>query len=1540
MPSPLKILQTQEFTGGVNSDFAPDVMPPGVSRRWLNCNVLSTPGGNTGIVTNVRGNVEIPVPLPPSGENMVIGSALDEESNYLYFAMWNGDGYHSWFRYDHVSGAVDTVFQCRTMTGDVDIWDWPEGVFILSADIIGNNLLSWSMEGQPAREIDVFKALGGDYSGALDQDTRAYKRAPLMAPTASYTTDEDKKYNRLFGNQFRFAYRFHYSTGAKSNWSDWGNVARPDFELFSGEDGVPLLNNAIDVGLETGSWQVTHIEVGMQKTNPDGGVLPWVSVDILDKDKNGIADNSLYNFRFYNDSPTSAIPAEDIIRPYSYLPKNPKTQAYVKNALLYANFYEGFPDVSVDVGTEVRYDDIFLDPAEENELNDPSIQVLNHTELYAQISDGWFGVYKWKGIQGDLVIGPDVEKGNKFEIRFYNSNGERYYASVTAGYSDTSKSIAQKLSNQFSQIFSADPLKKTPVFQSIGDVSVDLGGNASFNFRYWNGRDNPQPVVTTTVNPVSTTSLQDAGQSVQNIKLGSSGRYGLLYSDSDGRTSAVYTNNSMVVNIDTINDLGEIKKPVITFSINHTAPEWAASYQIVRTKNLVQRQFVQLLIQKTVTHEAPSGDMYMDLHLGSLFTYQRTHPNTVINYNYTKGDRLRLISQFDADAAPSDPDWVIATEVKDYEVIDYNPEVITDKDENITLDGSNSVTVEATDPQYIGMWIEVDGSEREITGVTSATQYELDRDFDTGDPAHTTKTYPSYRIINRNGSIRIKYDPAFPIVANPETDEFAIVEIYTPAIGVNSVDDNIYYAFGQKFVIIDGFHTGNIQNQTLAQPAIIDIDEGDSYVRYRELPVSNSEEPTVLVSSIEDSNYSDFYVSDMSDDGRVYALDSGQGEVHFGSRIRWSRNYIEGTKINGLNDFDNLSREDYNDKYGDIELILSSEDRLYVFKHLKTAWLPVYGRRVTTQDGQAEITSSPDILPNMLSYFLWDGGVGDNPESVVRNGNNIYFVSPDSGVFARIGGDGVEPISKTYNFDSETRILLDSAKKSGSKIIAWFDRKNDNAEISIEPHDNLIYDAPVSGSGWELSDDVLPAGTVTVSVTTPPAHGSTSVSGEVITYTPDNGYSGPDSYEYTISVDGVPQSVKKVCITVNYVEGPKIWQPIDSFCVLEEGARTGFQGWNTLRQYDTLNQVPTGITKPNSPSDPDYVAPVYNTGACSPQEQFLLFSTASTSASMSFEVNTGATPVVMFAKSGGSIINTGTSSATAGKTLNLSGNTGTAEVWVRGPVGVDALVTRVVSNSNQVVSENTKDFPNVTWMEFRDGLLTSLTITPATNISLERIIYSDNAVPSFDPSGFVNLYNLTFTNNGVSSMPLGNHPDLEELSGSMNSLTVINTSQCPKLRYAELQFNSLTAAGVDFSNNVMEVLYIASNPGITTLPWSDLTGLTSLTIDKTGISVFDPSIMPGLMYLDITQCPIAAFSINSNDEIIDLRCGECTFTEDDADPSIIDAVIIKMNSNIVSGGVLHYDTITPLGIQPTNASRAAYDSLVVKGTNLQGKVPL
>src|SRR5690606_8133223 len=258
----------------------------------------------------------------------------------------NSDGYHGIYRYNSVDNAVIRIMQCIDDTGGVDIFKWEEKDRILGVNVISNNLLYWTVYGvnrHPARKINVDKALDRSetgYNGVIKEVyTRAYKRTSVYPPRAEYFTDDTKKFNRLYGRLFKFAIRYGYDDGEWSNWSSFSSVPTPDFERYSGSLSVPLENNGINIHINTGDFLVKRIEIAMMCTNPDGGVLPWVSVDTIEKDKVNVGDNSDYVYSFYDMGGTEPIGDQlSVFRLYSYLPKGPRCQEFTNNALIYANF--------------------------------------------------------------------------------------------------------------------------------------------------------------------------------------------------------------------------------------------------------------------------------------------------------------------------------------------------------------------------------------------------------------------------------------------------------------------------------------------------------------------------------------------------------------------------------------------------------------------------------------------------------------------------------------------------------------------------------------------------------------------------------------------------------------------------------------------------------------------------------------------------------------------------------------------------------------------------------------------------------------------------------------------------------------------------------------------------------------------------------------------------------------------------------------------------------------------------------------------------
>lgn len=1185
------------LNGGIDSDTANELLSSNKIRYALNCIVSSSSEGEEGVVTNLLGNILISTPLP-DGENKTIGAVSDEESNRFFYAVWNSNGFHTWFQYNSVSNTITRLIQSKTDSNGEDIFNWLKEDIILGVNIVDGNKLYWTVYGSdhPARKINIDKIINREDPGYNDiiqsSYTLAYKEPPVYSPSVVYFTNSSLKSNNVYGNLFKFATRYIYDDYEFSSFSDFSTVAVPDEEDVTGTKGVPLINNGIRVSFLTGNPLVRKIELVMKKTdqnvNGEFAETDWVSLVVLDKDSLGISDDSEYQYDFYNDHSYISINQEEVVMPYSELPDYPKTQEYSGNVLFYANFKSGFPVVKPDIDISVVYEDLFVPDSTENVPNSPSF-IYNQLDVYYE--SGGFANKGWRFKKGELIVGPDVKAGNIFYFTIDKGSGDVSTFTKKASLNDTASTIVSYFQGV---LMASDQATKSGGY--VGQVQPAGGGAFKFEFNMWNNAGRPYIEFSTDVTPVNYSKLKDTGNSVKNEKLGSAFRYGVIYEAADtSKKTLVYIDPDKLVSISNLSDLGAIKKASTLLNINHKAPYWAKRYQIVRTKNLIKRDYIQILVQaKSTVTDADSNAMYQDLSIGSLFTYQKIHANTSIKYSFEKGDRVRLLKTY-SDATDS---WTIETNVIDYEVIDYFDVVTDDIEANASIDGTTKVKVGGTtDSNNIGSYIRVNNTERLIVDVES-DGYIVEYPF-TEEDSNTTsaRTYPGFQIINRRGVIRIKENSDYPIdIINGE--KYALVEVYKPAQSFENTENENYYEIGYKFDIIEEngqfFHRGNIQDQTSSSPAIVKVEGFDNYVRNRQLPTNNSVKNTQMIfTSIEDRSFSDFYVSNLSSYGRVNRLDDSRGVIEFKESIIHSENRIEGTKVNGLSMFRNINRRDYNDKYGSIERLMFHDSILYVLRNLKIGYLPVNASIITDTGGISGILSAADqVIPKRINYVSWEDGVGKNPESAFRWGDDLWMMCPNSGVILRVTGGSSQAVSTPLKIDKEVRDKVTSASISGAKIFGSFDPHLKYCVWNIEG-----YETPVFIDSWYQNNSaivpVVPIGDW--SIVSAPTNGNASLTGNTIVYYPNVGFSGMDYLSYR-TLNGI---VRNVAVNVLSVDTQLTWVATGQYCVSSGGSRTGDVGFLTLSEYDNISQTLTGNVKPNAPGDPDYVAPYQDLDVCS-----------------------------------------------------------------------------------------------------------------------------------------------------------------------------------------------------------------------------------------------------------------------------------------------------------------------------------------------------
>lgn len=260
----------------------------------------------------------------------------------------------------------------------------------------------------------------------------------------------------------------------------------------------------------------------------------------------------------------------------------------------------------------------------------------------------------------------------------------------------------------------------------------------------------------------------------------------------------------------------------------------------------------------------------------------------------------------------------------------------------------------------------------------------------------------------------------------------------------------------------------------------------------------------------------------------------------------------------------------------------------------------------------------------------------------------------------------------------------------------------------------------------------------------------------------------------------------------------------------------------------------------------------------------------------------------------------------------------------------------IKADNNSISSLDLSDAILLKFLEIDNNNLSSIDLS--INEDLLWCLLSGNNLSSLSLTNNINIVWLRVFDNNLSTLSTSTLTQLTRLEAKQNTLTSLNFTNNNLLEILDIGENNLSSLNI--SNLVLlKTLFISDNP-TGNIDLSNNILLESIQISGNNLTSLDISMLPNLVTLDCSANEnLTTLDISDNDSLMDLRCAECDFTADDADPSIIDAIIIKMDTNIVTGGVLYYDTIIPGGVQPSLASLSAYNSLVLKGCNIRGKVP-
>ncbi len=352
------MIQKIIFTGSMDSDTSPELMPSSSGRYRLNVRIANTENGNEEAAEIPKGNTLLAYTLPP-GLNYVIGSKEYEKINVIVYFIWNQLGEHRILLYDEVSNVLVLILEGDFLNFKKE--NLITGINFVELDAT-NHLLYWTDFRNEPRKINIEKGIAysqGDYINGYpfpfeERWITRIKQPPAFPPISSWSNDTAQKINYLFKKNFTFQYLYIYDDFEESSYSPISTYSFPVTVLgtpTTGED-FQTQDNKLSVTVNTGSSIVKKIRISGKETNG----LDYVIIAELDKNILGIGDDTTYTISFYNNGNYQIEELKKSIKLFDNVPLMSQSQEIIDGRISDGLIVEGYDPVIIDAKFNLTYE--------------------------------------------------------------------------------------------------------------------------------------------------------------------------------------------------------------------------------------------------------------------------------------------------------------------------------------------------------------------------------------------------------------------------------------------------------------------------------------------------------------------------------------------------------------------------------------------------------------------------------------------------------------------------------------------------------------------------------------------------------------------------------------------------------------------------------------------------------------------------------------------------------------------------------------------------------------------------------------------------------------------------------------------------------------------------------------------------------------------------------------------------------------------------------------------------------------------------------
>lgn len=396
--------EKRQFLYGMDFDTEERLIEQGYSRKNVNVRIGASTDDGVFSAENVQGNTLIPNLELPDGENKVIGSFWYQLKNLNYYFVWNSEGNHGIFEYDHVASLITRVMIAKVLNFSKDYLI--TGINIVEFDD-DNDLLYWSEKSNPPRKINIQKSKSDGYELPISEEViDAIKYPPLCEPTAYFENDKSRDTNYLIDSIWQFKARYIYDDKEKSAFSPISSQVLPDKSCLSDAQG-----NTIRITIPKGGQLVERVEIAARK----GNINDFEQVIDLEVESYEIDSDGNYVYIFTNDKALKGIPVPESNKLYDNVPQIAGAQEFIANRLMYADVTEGYDNVDVDYELGVSYDTI-----EEKPLNTIKgfLRITNSQGEFQPIHENSSGEVMYGGFN-DALLARNIFTGTDNVINKY-----------------------------------------------------------------------------------------------------------------------------------------------------------------------------------------------------------------------------------------------------------------------------------------------------------------------------------------------------------------------------------------------------------------------------------------------------------------------------------------------------------------------------------------------------------------------------------------------------------------------------------------------------------------------------------------------------------------------------------------------------------------------------------------------------------------------------------------------------------------------------------------------------------------------------------------------------------------------------------------------------------------------------------------------------------------------------------------------------------------------------------------------------------------